>query len=214
MSGGYENATNTSASSRLDLVQDRRHVLRAERIALVVDELEAVLARHLARARPTGRCRTRRRLLTIAMRSPITPCLAQRLELRHQAFARTTRSSPRKKKALGQRFTSSGAQVGDEVNARCGIAVLVERRRHGEVEAGAPRRQHEVDLVLRDQPLDGTHGLLRARAVVVFDDLDRHALPALEQDAAGGVDLLHPQLVVRRVVVAAPPAFGPVFDAE
>ena len=97
--------------------------------------------------------------------------------------------------ALGQ----IGGLVGHRGGGQQRVFVLFVGRPHSQVGARAPGRQHEVDLVLGDQALGGAHGLLGAGAVVVFDDLDGHALVVgLEHDAAGVVDLLDPELVVGR----------------
>ena len=66
--------------------------------------------------------------------------------------------------------------VGGRGRRHVRVAVLVEGRADGEVHAGAPGREENVDLVLVDQPLDGAHGLLGVRLVVIFDDVDRHDL--------------------------------------
>ena len=87
--------------------------------------------------------------------------------------------------------------------AQCGrrqlrVSGAVEQRRYGEVKSGAPRRKNEIDLILRNQPLDGRCCIVRIAMIVVLDDLDRHALAdALEHDTAGGIHLLDPKVVIR-----------------
>ena len=88
--------------------------------------------------------------------------------------------------------------VGHRRDRELRIAEAVEERRRREVEAGAPRRQDEVDLVLVRQPLDGAHHLLGGGAVVVLDDLDRQLRAVGQRQPAGVVHLLHPELVVRQ----------------
>ena len=77
------------------------------------------------------------------------------------------------------------------------IAVFVEQRSSREIHAGAPRRQDEVDLVLRGKPLDRLDHLFGVGAVIIFDDLDLHLLAA-DVETAGIVHGLHPHLVVRQ----------------
>jgi hypothetical protein len=75
----------------------------------------------------------------------------------------------------------------------------MQQRPHGQVKAGSPGWQNEIDLVLRDQPLDGLHGIVHIAMIIIFDHLDRHSLAnALEHDTAFGIHLLDPEVVVRK----------------
>ena len=77
------------------------------------------------------------------------------------------------------------------------IAVLGEDRCGRKVIAGAVNRHDEVDLVGRE-PLDRLDGFAGLAAVVVLDQLDL-LLPALELEPALGVDLVLPELEVRKM---------------
>ena len=71
------------------------------------------------------------------------------------------------------------------------------RRRHVHVR-GIGAQQH-VNLVLLDQALGELEQFVRLALIVVSDELDRHFLvELLERDAAGIVDALLPQLVLRQ----------------
>ena len=77
------------------------------------------------------------------------------------------------------------------------IAILGEDRRGSEVIAGAVDRHDEVDLVGRE-PLDRLDGFAGLAAVVVLDQLDL-LLSALELEPTLGVDLVLPELEVRKM---------------
>ena len=88
--------------------------------------------------------------------------------------------------------------VGDRRLRDLRIAVLGVDRRCGEVIAGAVHRHDEVDLILSGQPLHRLDCFARLTAVVVFDQLDL-ALAALHFEPAARVDLMFPQLEIRKV---------------
>ena len=68
------------------------------------------------------------------------------------------------------------------------IVVLGVDRRCGKVEAGAVRRDDEIDLVDFGKTLRRLNVFTRICLVVVFDDFDHHLLAADIQTTAG-VDL-------------------------
>ena len=101
-----------------------------------------------------------------------------------------------------ERIGKAGRQLRDLVGGGRAhdlrIAVLVEGRRRLQVGSGAPWREHDVDLVDAHQALDQAHHVLVVGAVVDLARLDGHALVVLlEHQAAGLVDLVDPQPVVR-----------------
>lgn len=118
------------------------------------------------------------------------------------------RSEPERRvgPALGKLWRLVGHRGHREVR----VAETVQRRADREVEAGAPGRKNEIDLVLIGEALDRLDGFLRTAAVVVFDHFDRQLLVA-ELDAAGGIHILHPQLVIRQRGDAGAAGIGPRF---
>src|SRR5262245_48810050 len=152
---------------RLRVLEHRLHVLRAKRIGLVVDQIEAGLFQPCARRR--------RQLDTelIANRNhrDLFVDLAVLLEL-GKGFDDTVDDLRRQTEPEGQvgpalrqlrRLVSVGC------NGKLRIAELIEDRRGGEIHAGAPGRQDEINLVLRCQPLDCLDHFFRIAAVVIFD---------------------------------------------
>ena len=87
--------------------------------------------------------------------------------------------------------------VGHRGHAELRIAEAVHQRRDGEVRAGAPGRQDQIDLVLGCQPLDGADQVFVRRPVVILDDLDHPLRSVRHGQSAGGVDVLDPQFIVR-----------------
>ena len=167
----------------------------AERIGLVVHQLEAGLLQPLAR---------RARLLDAEL-------VADR---RHRDLGADLAVLAQGRERIDQAVDQLGRQAEPEGQVRPAlhhlgravrirrhgemrIAVFVEQRRGGEIHAGAPRRQDEVDLVLRGEALDRLDHLFGIGAVIIFDDLDLHLLAA-DVEPAGIVHGLHPHLVVRQ----------------
>ena len=178
------------------LADHRRQVGHAHRIALAVHHLDAVL---LAGLDERGVQLDAGLLGHVNRRHPPLD-LALALESgQHRAEGR------RRVVGLGQREEGVRPPLGQladpqrrrrEEDHR--VLVLVDDGGDREVHVRAPRGQDEVDLVLKDQALDQLDHLVRLAAVVVLDQLDRDlALVLLEEDAAGVVHVLGPQLVLR-----------------
>ena len=176
------------------LADQRREILRADGIALVVGELEARIGEALA----GGLREVDAEAVGDRDHGDVGADLALVAQLLQQSDQRVDilRAGAEQPEAVGPALDEIGRAIGDGAEGELRIAVLVEHRPDREIEAGAPRREQQVDLVLGHQPLDGTHGLLGVGAVVVFDDFDRHALAADHQPALG-VHVLDPHLVVR-----------------
>ena len=179
----------------LCVLDDRLQVLRAERIGLVIDELEAGLLESLARG---GRLLDAELVADGGHRDLVADLavLAQRVERGDETvddLRRQAEPEGQVRPALHQ----LGRAVGVRRHGEMRVAVFVEDRRGGEVHPRAPRRQDEVDLVLRGETLDRLDQFLGVRAVVVLDHLDLHLLAA-DVEPAGVVHVLHPHLVVRQ----------------
>ena len=183
----------TSGLSALISLTIGREILRADRIALVVGELEfGVGERRPRRARQVdaetvGDADHRDGVADLLFIAQLGEQFDQRLG--------GIGAGAEQPETVGPALCQFRRAVGDGGRSQVRIAFAVERRPDRQVEAGAPRRQDEIDLVLVDQPLQCAHGLFGVGAVVVLHDLDRDALVA-ELDAAGGVHFLHPQFVV------------------
>ena len=162
---------------RLRVLEHRLHVLRAERIGLVIDEIEAGLLQPFARR---GRLLDAELIADRDHRDLVADLAVLLQAWRSVSTIPSTISDgrPSQKVRFGQRLVSSGALVGVGGDGELRIAELVEDRRGREIHAGAPGRQDEVDLVLRRETLDRLDHLFRIAAVVVFDDLDLQLLAA------------------------------------
>ena len=178
---------------RLHLVDDRREILRADRIALVVGELEFRVGERRPRRRrqidaeAVGDADHRDRVADLLFIAQFVQQFDQRL--------RGIGAGAEHPETVGPALCEFRRAVGHGRRGEVRIAFAVERRANRQIEAGAPWRQDEIDLVLVDQPLQRAHGLFGVGAVVVLHDLDRDALVA-ELDATGGIHFLHPQFVV------------------
>ena len=183
----------TSGLSALISLTIRREILRADRIALVVSELEFRVGERRPRrcrqvdAEAVGNADHRHGVADLLFIAQFVQQFDQRLGGIGAGAEHPETVGP----ALGKFRGAVGHGRRGEVR----IAFAIERRTDRQVEAGAPWRQDEIDLVLVDQPLERAHGLFGVGAVIVLHDLDRDALVA-ELDAAGGVHFLHPQFVV------------------
>ncbi|MNE77812.1 hypothetical protein D3C80_1741650 [compost metagenome] len=85
-----------------------------------------------------------------------------------------------------------GRLVGHACDRKLRITEALIKRCDGQIEAGAPWRQNEIDLVLAGQTLGEPHRILGRGTVVIFDHFHRQALAIRQSEAAGIVDLLHP----------------------
>ena len=186
----------------LDLVHDRREVLRAQRIGFVIDHVEAgglerrAGAGHHVEAVAVGDVHHRHLLADLAFGVHFLQQIDQ--------AAGHVLAAAQQPETVGPALGKFRPLVGDRGDGDLRIAVLGEHRRRGQVGARAPGGDDEVGLVLRGQALDGLDCVVIAGAVVVLDQFHRHALVAggLEQDTAALVDLGYPELDV-----------GPVRDA-
>ena len=180
-------------AGRLRRVDELRKILGGDRVALVEGELEAGLLQR----RPCGGGQLDAEGVGDADHGDLVVDLAVGLELRQDfgecigAHRRGAEHPEAVRPALGHLIGLVGGGGRGEMR----IAVFVEGRADGEVHAGAPWREHDVDLVLVDQALGGAHQLFGARLIVIFDHLDRDQLVA-ELDAAGLLEVAQPELVV------------------
>ncbi|MNY08447.1 hypothetical protein D3C86_1413030 [compost metagenome] len=85
-----------------------------------------------------------------------------------------------------------GRLVGNAGHGQLWITETVVKRCDGQIEARAPGRQDEIDLVLARQTLGEPHRILGRGAVVILDHFHRQALAIRQGQATGIVDLFHP----------------------
>ena len=170
-----------------------REILRADRIALVVGQLELRVGKRRPRRRrqidteAVGDADHRYRVADLLFIAQFVQQFDQRLG--------GVGAGAEHPETVGPAFCEFRRAVGHGGRGEVRIAFAIERRADRQIEAGAPWRQDEIDLVLVDQPLQRAHGLFGVGAVVILHDLDRDALVA-ELDATGGIHFLHPQFVV------------------
>ena len=166
----------------------------AERIALADDDLEAGPLQHRRDAGGSlgaelvGDAEHHQLVVDLVLVLE----LAQHLHQRAAEIARLVEEEEQRRHLLDE----IGGVVGVRRHRELRIAVARIDRRRRQVEAGAPGRQHEIDLVLGHQPLGEPYRGLGVAGVVVLDDLDRNSLVEfLDHQAALLVDVVHPQLV-------------------
>lgn len=175
--------------------QDRREVRRADRIGDVVDHFQPGLVEGRTRgadevdAEAVGD-RDHRHLL-------VDRAGIRRLDQKGGQCLGIVMAAAEHPEAPLPALDEIGSLVGDCGDGELRVAEAIEQRCHCKIEAGAPRRQDEIDLVLVGEALDGAYHFFRRGTVVVFDHLDRQALAARQFQAAGVVDLLDPEFVVR-----------------
>ena len=85
-----------------------------------------------------------------------------------------------------------GRLVGNAGHGQLWITETVVKRRNSQIEARAPGRQDEIDLVLAGQTLGEPHGILGRGPVVILHHFHRQALAIRKGEAACVVDLFHP----------------------
>ncbi len=181
-------------AGRLESAQHRGEVLGSERVALGVDHLEPGRLERGAGGRVQLDAEQvvdvgHRDLLDLALGAQLLEQRGHRLHLRRGLHEQGVEVGQ------GQLLELSRDRGGADHR----VAVLGGHRGDSEVHGRAPRRQHEIDLVVGGHLLVEAHRGLDLAAIVDGDELDGPPALALDREAALGVELLLPQRVVGRL---------------